>query len=89
MKEESTKKEKLTGPEKFVADVVKIGDWIDKCTDDIQIENIRKFYNTIISKQWYPLMSNNDINTSIDHLNRLVQLQYIKLGSRDLKTIQQ
>lgn len=63
----------------FLNDVVRIGDWISDCVNNDQIMNLQTFYNTIISKQWYPQVNGNSIEEAKKHLAKLIELQDLKI----------
>lgn len=61
--------------QKFVGDVLTIGEWIIGCTKEVQIRNAENHYRQVVSKQFYPKIDNDSILDSLDHLNQMTKLQ--------------
>lgn len=66
---------KSTPMQKFVADVLSIGEWVTGCKTENQIRNLVSLYETVISRQFHPGVDNDSILDSICHLDQMVELQ--------------
>jgi hypothetical protein len=68
--------------ESFIDNVTWIGDHIMACKTAEQLLNMENFYRMIVSKDWCQDVSQDSIDKAVDHLNKLNDLQILKIQNR-------
>ena len=70
---------------KLMDDVLVIGNWINSCKSYPQLQTIESFYQTVVSKEFYPNANRDSIADSLDHLSKLTTLQDQKIQGKNMK----
>lgn len=68
--------------ESFLPSVTQIGDWIDGCINNDQLNNMRNFYRMVISTQFFPEVTQDSLSKAWEHLGKLIELQELKIESK-------
>jgi hypothetical protein len=66
----------------FLSSIIRIGDWIAKCTNESQLKNMTTFTEMLVTKQWFPNAKQQSIDEARDHLSKLIELQNQKITSK-------
>lgn len=69
--------------EKFIPNITWIGDHIVACKTPVQLKYMHDFYHMVVSKEWYPEVSEHSINEALKTLNKLYNDQDLKINKKE------